>query len=125
MKRIAVLALMVVLAACGMSGPDYSGQYVGNVVDAVGGAGDATITLSQSGNQLTGAWQISFGSGRNSGFLQGVVNGGSISAQLYPSRSDACPYDLVATRSSNTLSGNYAAFNCTVSVSGTFVGVKQ
>ncbi len=83
------------------------------------------VDLAQSGSQLSGSWQISFSSQSNSGSLQGVVSGNSVSARLLPSRVGACPYTLTATRSGNTLSGNYSAFNCTAALSGTLTGTKQ
>ena len=125
MQRLLVLALALLLSACGVGGSDYSGSYVGSVVDTVGGAGTASITIAQSGSQLSGSWQIGFGSLVNSGSLQGVASGNSVSAQLLPSRAGACPYTLTATRSGNTLSGNYSAFNCTQPLSGTFTGTRQ
>ena len=125
MQRWLVLVLVLLLSACGVGGSDLSGSYVGSVVDTVGGSGQGTITLAQSGNQLGGSWQISFSSLSNRGSLQGVVSGSSVSPQLYPSRPDACPYTLTATRNGDTLRGNYSAFNCTAPLSGTFTGTRQ
>lgn len=125
MNKWVALIFVLLLAGCSVGAPDYSGQWVGSVFDSVGGAGTGNITIAQSGSQITGSWQIGFGSLVNSGSLQGVVSGNSISAQLYPSRADACPYTLTATRSGNTLNGNYSAFSCTISISGTFTGTRQ
>ncbi len=87
--------------------------------DSVAGVGQGNLAISQSGNQFTGSWQISFYSGVNSGSLQGTASGNSVNVQLYPSDPTGCPFNVTATRSGNTMTGNYAAFDCTGSVSGT------
>ena len=116
------------LAACSSGGSsrdfaeqfDYTGQGEGRVSDSVAGLGSANLTISQSGSNLTGAWQIAFDAGGgNSGSLLGIASDGAATIELYPSDPLACPYNVVATRSSSSMEGNYAAFNCTVSVSGT------
>jgi opacity protein-like surface antigen len=125
MKTLLALVVVLLLAGCSSSSADYSGQWVGTVSDTVGGVGQGNLTISQSGSQLTGSWQIGFTGGLNSGSLQGTVSGSSVSVQLYPSRPDACPYNLTATRSGDTLTGNYAAYNCSISISGTLTAQKQ
>jgi hypothetical protein len=44
---------------------------------------------------------------------------------LTPSVPTTCPFNLTATLSGTTMSGTYAAYNCTVAESGTFTATKQ
>lgn len=118
------MALAAVLAACGTgtegtASYNYSGTWTGTMQDSVAGPGTATVTMTQSGSDLAGTWQAVFAQGTNGGSAVGVVNGNEVAMELYPSQATACPYNVVATRSGDTLSGNYAAFNCTESVTGT------
>lgn len=124
MKRLLALIVVLLLAGCS-SVPNYSGQWVGTVNDTRAGLGQGNLTISQSGSQLSGTWQIGFGGGVNSGYLEGTVNGSSVNVQLYPSNPAACPFNVIATRSGDTLVGNYAAFNCTGSISGTLTVMRQ
>ena len=127
----AALVLVGALTACGgdSSGPaafSYSGNWSGMLNDSIGGAGTTTVTMSQSGTQLVGTWQTTFAAGgTNSGTLQGTVRTNDVLIELYPSDPSTCPFALVAQRSGSTLSGTYAAFNCTVAVSGTMSITKQ
>lgn len=119
-----LVTLALLLAACGSntSGSasfDHSGTWTGTIEDSVAGTGSATVTLTQSGSDLAGTWQAIFSEGSNGGSAVGVVNGSEVVLELYPSETSACPYNVVATRSGSTLSGNYSAFNCTASVTGT------
>ena len=124
MKKTILLGLLIVLTACSTSS-NYSGQWAGQVIDNIAGVGQGNLTFSQDGDTLSGAWQITFARGVNSGYVEGVVNGNSIRAQLYPSNPQACPYNVTATRSGDNLTGNYAAFNCNVANSGTITASRQ
>jgi len=95
------------------------------VNDTVAGPGQGNLTISQSGSQLSGSWQIGFGTGVSSGSLEGTANGDSITAQLYPSDPTACPFNVTATLSGDTMNGNYAAFDCTGAISGTLSMTRQ
>ena len=57
-------------------------------------------------------------SAANSGTLSGTIAGSTLSLTLTPSDPRTCPFDLTATVSGNRITGTYAAFNCTVPVSG-------
>lgn len=124
MKYLVLLGILLLLSACS-SVPDYSGQWVGGANDTRAGYGQASLTISQSGSQLTGSWQIGFGGGVNSGSLQGTASGNAVNVQLFPSNPSACPFNVTATRSGDTMNGNYAAFNCTGAISGTLNVTKR
>ncbi len=83
------------------------------------GSGTLTATLTQSGNTLGGTWQAVFAAGSNGGSAIGTINGSQVVLELEPSNVLTCPFRVVATRSGTTLAGNYAAFNCLDTVTGT------
>jgi hypothetical protein len=119
MKSLIALVLVVALAACGGVGRTLSGNWSGTVNVSGAGPGTATMSISQSGDGFVGTWQIAFAEGESSGSLEGVVIGDStVTMQLYPSSPSACPYQIAATWSANTLSGSYETFNCSGRVSG-------
>jgi len=127
---IVALALLSLLAACGNTGGgvasfNYSGTWVGTIVDSVGGPGTIVTTMSQSGSDIVGTWQATFASGNNGGILAGLIRTNDVLVELYPSNPALCPYAAVAQRSGSTLSGTYAAFNCTEVVTGTLSITKQ
>jgi ABC-type glycerol-3-phosphate transport system substrate-binding protein len=134
MKRRMVIGLlsaaMLFLSACaggsgGGSTPSfsYSGTWTGTINDSLAGAGTITVTLVQAGSNIAGTWQALFPAvgGSNGGNIVGVIDNTQVLAQLNPSDPTTCPYDVVAVRSGNTLSGTYAAFDCTIAVTGALV----
>ena len=134
-RRLALLALLMilalVLASCGGSSAGggssftYSGTWVGTIVDSVAGPGTVTATMSQSGSNLVGTWQSTFADGSNGGTLAGLIRTNDVIIELYPSNPMYCPYAVVGNRSGATLSGTYAAFNCTMVITGTLNISKQ
>jgi hypothetical protein len=64
-------------------------------------------------------WQAAFtGGGNNGGTLAGVINGQEVLIEPYSSNPSTCPFAVVGRRSGNTISGTYAAFNCTINCHG-------
>lgn len=128
-RWVALVFLAALLGACSPSGGsigfNYSGQWQGPIQDSFAGTGSVTATLTQSGNNLAGTWQASFIDGTNGGSAVGVVNGNQVVIELWPSNVLLCPYNVVANRSGSTISGNYAAFDCTASITGTLQLTKQ
>jgi hypothetical protein len=135
MSRITSLVVGIVLsislAACGGTGGlgsfNYSGSWAGSMQDSIAGAGTVSASMTQSGSGFVGTWAANFAGTDfdNGGSLQGVVNDNSVVIDLQPSNPSACPFNVVANRSGSTLSGNYAAYNCTVTVTGTLNIQKQ
>ena len=127
MKRfgfaILIVGTMLALSACtsngGPSSFNYGGQWSGVIQDSMAGNGTITATLTQSGSNIGGTWQATFLSGVNGGSAVGVINGSQVLLELHPSDVMACPYNVVANRNGSTLSGNYSAFNCTGTITGT------
>jgi hypothetical protein len=118
--------------ACGSSpsspsSSSIAGTWTGSITDSLLGPGSVRITFNQSGGPLTGTWSATFVNGAvtNGGSFSGSINGSNISAILTPNDPLECPYNLSATRNGNTITGTYAALNCTVVVSGSVTVTKE
>ncbi len=108
--------------------PSLSGTWTGFVHDGIGGSGALRVTLLQSGNSLSGAWQVTFPaspSANNGGALTGIVEVDSISAKLTSTNPSACGFTLTAVRAASRITGTYESFNCAVSVIGSIDATKQ
>lgn len=133
MKRLGsillIASILVGLSACtsggAPSGFNYGGQWSGTIQDSQAGNGTITATLTQSGTDIGGTWEATFASGTNGGSAVGTINGSQVVFELQPSLALACPYRVVAHRSGSTLSGNYAAFNCSGTITGTLTITKK
>jgi hypothetical protein len=139
MYRQTWLAFLLVLAACGASaacgssssptGPSthsVNGTWSGSITSNLAvGSGPATVTLSQSGNRLSGTWSVIGPTSPDSGSLTGSVDGSAVSVTLSPSVPTGCPYTATMTVSGNSMTGTYAAFNCTASIAGGIALTKQ
>jgi hypothetical protein len=124
--RVASLVLVVgmLLTSCGPSDEstasyDFAGTWTGVVQDNQADAGTVTAVLAQNGNELTGNWQIVFEDRTVGGTATGVVSGNEVVFDLVPSQANTCPYNVVVTRSGDTLSGTYSAVDCSANVTGT------
>lgn len=105
-----------------------AGNYRGTVQDSVAGPGTVVVSIAQNGSSLTGTFQTTFqvAANNNSGSLTGTVSGSSVTLTVTPSRTTSCPFTVTATMVTATrLMGTYAAFNCTVAVSGTIDVTQQ
>jgi len=124
-----VFLLALLLSSCGNPGGStafsYGGNWVGTINDSIAGSGTMTAAMAQSGSNLVGTWQATFAAGSNGGNLIGVIQGNQVVLQMNPSDPTTCPFEAVATRSGSTLSGTYAAFNCTAVITGTVSMTKQ
>ncbi len=124
-------ALAAILAGCTSSTPggatySYSGTWAGAINDSLGGPGTLSATMSQSGSNLVETWQAAFtGGGNNGGTLAGIINNQEELIELFPSNPNSCPFAVVGQRSGTTISGTYAAFNCTIAVTGSVSVTKQ
>lgn len=120
------LALMFLLAACQSSaGFSYGGSWVGTINDSVAGRGTMTVSMSQFGSQVKGSWTATYASSAAGGSLTGTVSGTSVVMSLVPSNSSLCPYNAVTNLVGSTLSGNYTAYNCSKTITGTLTITKQ
>lgn len=126
-----ILLAAALLAGCASSPPDttpfsYTGTWSGSIDDSIGGRGSTTMHITQSGSDLAGTWQAMFGGGHGiGGTLTGLIVGQEVEIELLPAAAGSCPHAGVGQRSGNTLSGTYEAYNCSVTVTGTFDVTKQ
>lgn len=131
MKRAVLVALVALLAGCGSKSPaapsnPLSGNYRGTL-NAASGVAQLSLSLSQTGGSLSGTYIANYTSlGVSvSGSLSGTANGSTITATLQPGDARLCPGNIVGQHSGATISGTYAAFNCTVADGGTFNVTRQ
>ena len=128
MTRLSLVILVLVgLAGAGCksnTSPSdlLTGTWNGTLFSVAEGPGTARVTFNQSGSSLSGTWLIVTASGQGGGTLSGTVNGSAVSAVFEPSIPTACPYSVTGTVSGNRrrLTGTYATFLCTLSLTGTF-----
>jgi hypothetical protein len=139
MYRQTAFAFLLTLVACGASAacsglrspfgpstPSVSGTWSGTITsNQVAGSGPARVTISQTDNNLSGSWSVTGPNGPDSGSLTGSVDGSAVSMTLSPSVPTSCPYTATATVSGNSMTGTYAAFNCTLPVAGGITLTKQ
>lgn len=126
MKRLVMVGVFCLIAGCGGNdtGPSnlsLSGTWAGRAVSNMFGGINIQVSLTQSGSSLTGTWV----SDQNSGQLTGSVGGSSVSANLTSADPRQCPFTVTATVSGSSMSGTYAAYNCTVADGGTISLTKR
>lgn len=120
MRRIALVSLIAaLLVACndttGPSDSTLSGSWDGSVTDSQSGTGTLSVSLSQSGQALSGTWQVTYGTANGSGNLTGAVNGANLALTLEPTSQNDCTVNVTATVTGSTMSGNYSMSNCSSS----------
>lgn len=131
MRRLVAFVAFLALAACGgdSTSPSASlaGNWSGTIVSRTAGSGTVTMTMLQSGSSLSGTWNTTFSNSsyNNSGTLSGSVSGSQIAASLTSSVPTACGSNIAGALSGTTITGTYAAANCSVAESGTFSITKQ
>jgi hypothetical protein len=140
-NAVVVIVLALGLGACGgglfggatePSEPavTVNGNYTGTAVDSLFGTGSLQLTLAQSDATLSGTYasQYPVAGVQGGGGVSGVVeNSQAMTATLQPSDTTTCPYQLTGTIRDEgaTISGTYASFNCTSTVTGTFIVTRQ
>ena len=131
-----VMMIWVVLAGCGGDDDDkndanVTGTFRGTIQDSIAGTGTITVTLAQDDSDLIGTYQTTFADPRNNGAgsVEGEVHGNAVTLTASPSVTPlvptACPFNVTAIVNGDQISGTYAAFNCTVAVSGSLTLTRQ
>jgi hypothetical protein len=131
MYRQTAVAFLLTLVACvaaacggsssatGPSASSIAGTWSGSITSNMApGSGGAQVSISQTGDSLSGTWGVNGPTSPDSGSLTGTFNGSAVSMTLSPSVPTSCPYRVTATVSGNSMVGTYAAFNCTLPVAG-------
>ena len=129
-QRLAYVFVLALMSGCKSATAPVSltGTWTGTISSSALGSGTTTIGLVESSaGVLTGTWTVSYPSQPNaSGSLTGSFDGSGITATLTPSVPSQCPYNLTGQlKGSTSITANYAAFNCTVAVSGAIAINKQ
>jgi hypothetical protein len=105
------------------------GKWSGTILSNQSGSGTMVFTLVRSdSSSVSGIWSTSFANTANndSGSMSGTIVGSGLSFILTPSNPNVCPFNATATlNGAMSMSGMYAAVNCTVAASGTFTVAKQ
>jgi hypothetical protein len=131
---LVVLVLVALVGVVGCGGPtspadtNISGTWTGTIASTLG-TDSVGMTIAESSGSLSGTWSSIYASApnaNNGGQLTGTKTGANVAMTLNPSVPTNCPYTFNATVTSATsLSGTFASFNCTVSLTGQLVLTKQ
>jgi hypothetical protein len=128
---VLLAVLMLTTAACGGDSGNspsdiIAGTWNGTITSNISSPGHVTTTLTRSGSRIGGTWSMSDGDGNsNSGSVDGTLSGSSLTLTLNPSDPTTCPFNVTATINGSSMSGTYAAFQCTVSLGGSLTLTKQ
>ena len=134
---IGLVMIWVALAGCGGDDDDdkndanVAGTFRGTIQDSIAGTGTITVTLAQDDSDLIGTYQTTFADPRNNsaGSVEGEVHGNAATLTATPSVTPfvptACPFNVTAIVNGAQINGTYAAFNCTVAVSGSLTLTRQ
>jgi hypothetical protein len=140
MRRLTYVGIglvMIWVALGGCDGDDephdanVAGTFRGTIQDSIAGPGTLTVTLAQDDSDLRGTYQTTFADPRNNsaGSVEGEVQGNAVTLTATPSVTPfvptACPFNVTAIVNGDQISGTYAAFNCTVAVSGSLTLTRQ
>lgn len=122
-----VAAAMVVLLLSGCSrifGTLLAGTWSGTYTSLTGGGGVLLMQLEVSGDSVSGTWESSFPGVVLSGTVIGSVDE-IIALQLVPTALPECPYNVVAQKSRDRLTGTYQSACAPLITSGSFALTKQ
>ncbi len=98
-----------------------AGDWTGTITDSAAGNGALSLTITQTGPGISGAWASTFGdtSFNRSGSLSGTITGSPIVLFLTPTIPIACPtgsltgtLSLSTTVQGNRLTGTYTVLTC-------------
>lgn len=127
-KILASVLVAGALAGCGGGGDDVinvAGNWIGTstaTVNGVQATGSGSLSISQSGDKLTG---VSKGDNGSAGTIDGTISGNILSGNVYPSNPNNCPSKFVLTVTDNKMTGTVVTYNCTVTIAGTLTLTKQ
>jgi hypothetical protein len=117
MRRQGLLCVWVCLVmlgvSCGPSPVQVSGQWTGTMSDVVNGwDGSFAFTLSQSGENVSGAWTAN-NNPAIGGPVSGTVDGTVVNIEFRQDLASNCGYKINAgVTGMTTMSGSYQGLNC-------------
>jgi hypothetical protein len=126
-------ALVVLANACSGSGGSptppssgttpalIAGDYSGTISDSIAGSGALGLSVTQSGNKISGQFADTFSDfpQDNTGSIAGTVTGSSFTGSM-KSILGMCRLSLEGSVSGTTLSGTFSASSCSYAETGTF-----
>jgi hypothetical protein len=98
---------LVILSACGGGDSDFTGTFVGTE-SLQGSSNSLTVTLSQSGQQVTGNYTATsqYGGQPMTGYIQGTPNSNNLQTNVTVQAPQACTYTGTLTQTGGVLQGN-------------------
>ncbi len=126
LRTLAATAVAILLlSGCNrIFGTSLAGTWSGTYTSLNGGGGLLLMQLEVSGESVTGTWESSF----PGAVLTGTVIGSAddlIALQLVPTALPECPYNVVAEKSRDRLTGSYQSACAPLITSGNFALKKQ
>jgi len=106
----------------------FAGTWNGTVTDSLCGTGTFQGVLLQSGSAVTGTGSVTFtkiGCSGIHGSLNGTVSGAVLQATLQSSDPQYCSLGLSVATSGSTITGTYAAVNCSYTQTGSVSATRQ
>lgn len=135
MQRALLIAAAVLLAACAKSSTapvieNFAGNWSGSIDDQRLGSGTLTLSISQTGDSVSGIWSTAYADTANDigGRVTGSVSGSTLSILLRPLSPPTCqygPFEVTATLTGTALSGTYTTVQCAVEDGGTIAATIQ
>lgn len=125
--RTALLLVVLVLALSGCNrifGTPLAGTWSGTYTSLAGGSGILLLQLEVSGDAVSGTWESSFPGAVVSGAVMGTA-GEMVALQLVPTAVPECPYNALAEKSRDRLTGTYQSACAPLVTGGTFELRKQ
>ena len=112
-RRWVVWCVAIVAAGCGPSPVQVTGQWTGTMTEVVNQwNGSFSFNLSQSGENVSGAW-IASNNPNVGGPVSGKVDGTEITLEFGQNVASNCGYKINAGVSGmTTMSGSYDGMNC-------------
>lgn len=118
-------ALVLTLSGCNrIFGTSLTGTWSGTFTSLTRGSGILLLQLDVSGDAVTGTWESSFPGAVVSGTVTGT-SGDMIALQLVPTALPECPYNVVAEKSRDRLTGTYQSACAPLITGGSFELRKQ
>lgn len=127
-RRLGWVCLLVIGMGCtGPSPVQIAGAWTGTMSAVVNGwNGEFSLSLSQSDDQITGAWAAS-NNPDVGGAISGKADGDNVTLDLGQAISTNCAYSVAATVTGPTkMSGSYTVKNCPAfpNLQGQFAATK-
>lgn len=120
----AAVAVMLLSGCDRIFGTSLAGTWSGTYTSLSGGGGLLLMQLEVSGESVSGTWESSFPGAVLTGTIVGSADD-LLALQLVPTALPECPYNVVAQKSRDRLTGTYQSACAPLITSGNFSLTKQ